>query len=153
MQISPVQPSAPGRFPCPAIQVPSLLPISPQTRYQAQARADLGVLDCDPEPLPYDPAQAQKFVGTYDSDAMTLVIAADESAMTLEASIKPEIRAAWEGEIPPDYPPAAFGLLPSDENEYIITEGGLKGQRGFFTRDQDGTIRSVDLAGRLFDRI
>ena len=67
---------------------------------------------------------------------MTLVIAASHAGLTLEVGIKPEVRAASNSEMPPDYPPAAIGLLPCDGDEYILTEGGMKGQRGFFTRDQ-----------------
>jgi hypothetical protein len=55
--------------------------------------------------------------------------------------------------MPPDYAPAAMGLLPGDGDEYIITEGGLQGQRGFFTRDEDGAIVAVDLAGRVSYRV
>ena len=36
---------------------------------------------------------------------------------------------------------------------YVITDGGLKGARGFFTRDKSGVIIGVDLAGRVFNRI
>ena len=55
--------------------------------------------------------------------------------------------------MPPDYAPAAIGFLPGDTDEYLITEGGLKGQRGFFTRDQGGAIIGVDIAGRMFSRV
>jgi hypothetical protein len=55
--------------------------------------------------------------------------------------------------MPPDYPPAAIGLLPGDTDEYILTEGGMKGQRGFFTRDQAGTVTGVNIAGRLFTKV
>jgi CubicO group peptidase (beta-lactamase class C family) len=113
----------------------------------------LGVVDRDPEPIPYDQARAQEVVGRYHNDAMNLDIATDGTQLTLEAGIKPEIRQASEVDIPPDYPPAAIGFLPGDGDEYIITEGGLKGQRGFFTRNDSGTVAGVDLAGRLFSRI
>jgi hypothetical protein len=83
---------------------------------------------------------------------MTLVIAANDAGLTLEVGIKPEVRAASNCEMPPDYPPAAIGLLPGDGDEYILTEGGMKGQRGFFTRDQRGAVVGVDIAGRLFTR-
>jgi CubicO group peptidase (beta-lactamase class C family) len=112
----------------------------------------LGVTDRDPEPLPYDPEQAGVYAGTYENDAMRLIIAAGDTGMTLSAGIKPELRAASSTDLPADYPPAAMGLLPGDGDEYILTEGGLKGQRGFFTRDDDGTIVGVDLAGRLFGK-
>ncbi|KAA2262402.1 beta-lactamase family protein [Solihabitans fulvus] len=113
----------------------------------------LGVVDRDPEPLPHDPARAEEIAGIYDIDVMTLVIAADEAGLTLGVGIKPEIRAASDTEMPSDYPPAAMGLLPGDGDEYIVTEGGMTGQRGFFTRDDSGAIVGVDLAGRLFTRV
>ncbi|MGI5523707.1 serine hydrolase domain-containing protein [Micromonospora sp. CA-259024] len=113
----------------------------------------LGVVDRDPEPAPYDEARAAEVAGSYENDAMTLLVATDGAGMTLEVGIKPEIRAALETEAPPDYPPAAMGLLPGDGDEYIITEGGLTGQRGFFTRDATGGVVGVDLAGRLFTRV
>jgi CubicO group peptidase (beta-lactamase class C family) len=113
----------------------------------------LGVADRDPQPLPYDPARAREVAGRYDNDAMTLVIAAGPTGMTLEVGIKPEIRAASDSEMPPDYAPAAMGLLPGEGDEYIITEGGLQGQRGFFTRDEGGAIVGIDLAGRLSSRV
>jgi hypothetical protein len=112
----------------------------------------LGVVDRDPEPIPYDRARAQEVVGRYQIDAMNLDIATDGTQLTLEAAIKPEIRQASEVDMPPDYPPAAMGFLPGDGDEYIITEGGLKGQRGFFTRDDSGVVIGVDVAGRLFSR-
>ncbi|MGW2700417.1 serine hydrolase domain-containing protein [Streptomyces sp. NPDC001340] len=113
----------------------------------------LGVVERDPEPIPYDAARARAVVGRYEIDAMNLDIATDGSGITLAVGIKPEIRAASQTEMPPDYAPAAMGFLPGDGHEYIITEGGLKGQRGFFTLDGDGTVIGVDLAGRLFGRV
>ncbi|MGW2269424.1 serine hydrolase domain-containing protein [Streptomyces yangpuensis] len=112
-----------------------------------------GLVDRDPEPLPYDPARAPEIVGRYDNDAIAVVIAADATGLTLEVGIKPEIRAGSEGEMPADYPPESIGLLPGDGDEYIVTSGGLRGQRGFFTRDTTGTVVAVDLAGRLFGRV
>jgi CubicO group peptidase (beta-lactamase class C family) len=113
----------------------------------------LGVIDRDPQPLPYDEARAREVVGSYENDAMTLTIGTDGAGLRLEVGIKPDIRAAADTEMPPDYPPAAIGLLRGEGDEYIVTEGGLKGQRGFFTRDDSGAVVGVDLAGRLFNRV
>jgi hypothetical protein len=66
----------------------------------------------------------------------------------LEVLMRPEIRAAADKELPPDYPPADFGLPPGDE--YMLTSGGMKGLRGFFTRDHSGAVVGIDLAGRLY---
>ena len=109
--------------------------------------------DRDPEPLPYDEARAWEVVGSYELDVMTLTIGMDGAGLRLDVRIKPEIRAASDSEMPPDYPPAAIGLLPGDTDEYIVTEGGLKGLRGFFTRDASAAVVGVDIAGRLFSRV
>jgi CubicO group peptidase (beta-lactamase class C family) len=113
----------------------------------------LGLSERDPEPIPFDAARAQEIVGRYETHAQRITIRTDGANLTIEAGIKPEIRAASDTEMPPDYPPADMGLLPGDIDEYIITSGGLKGQRGFFTRDKRGAVVGVDLAGRLFSRV
>lgn len=112
----------------------------------------LGVTDRDPEPLPYDEARAREVVGSYENDVMTLTIDTSGSGLRLEVLMKPEIRAAADKELPPDHAPFDLGLLPGDADEYIITSGAFKGQRGFFTRDESGAVVGVDLAGRLFNR-
>jgi CubicO group peptidase (beta-lactamase class C family) len=112
----------------------------------------LGFAEKTLEPLPYDEAQAQPVVGHYEIDALNLDIATDGTRLTLEVGIKREIREASEEDMPPDYPAAAIGFLPGDGDDYIITEGGLEGQRGYFSRDANGTVTGVDLAGRLFGR-
>lgn len=110
------------------------------------------VTDRDLEPLPYDAARAQEIVGNYENDVMTLTINTNGAGLVLEVLMKPETRAAYK-EAPPDHAPFEFGLLPGDADEYIITSGAFKGQRGFFTRDQTAAVVGVDLAGRLFNRV
>lgn len=115
-------------------------------------RTYLGVTERDQEPLPYDGARAREVIGSYDNDVMTLTIGTDGAGLRLEVLMKPEIRAAADKELPPDHAPFDFGLLPGDADEYIITSGAFKRQRGFFTRDS-GSVVGVDLAGRLFNRV
>ena len=112
-----------------------------------------GVTDIDPEPVPFDPARARELTGDYENEVMTLSIGAAETGLRLGVMIKPELRAAADKEMPPDVPPADLGLLPGDGDDYIITSGGLAGQRGFFTRDDRNRVIGIDLAGRIFHRI
>ncbi|MGW2421649.1 serine hydrolase domain-containing protein [Streptomyces sp. NPDC001709] len=112
----------------------------------------LGVVEREPEPLPYDEERAREVAGRYEIDALNLDIATEGGRLTLAVGIKPELRAASDVEMPPDYPAAEIGFLPGDGDEYIVMEGGLKGQKGFFSRADDGTVTGVDLAGRLFTR-
>ncbi|MFD7874737.1 serine hydrolase domain-containing protein [Streptomyces sp. NPDC059766] len=113
----------------------------------------LGVVEKTARPVPYDEGRARQVAGRYEIDAMNLDIASDGTRLTLAVGIKPEIREASDEEMPPDYPAAGIGFLPGDGDEYIVTEGGLEGQRGYFSRDADGAITGVDLAGRLFNRV
>ena len=112
----------------------------------------LGVIDQDPEPLLFDEVRAREIVGIYENEMMTLTIGGDGAGLTVECRIKAEIRAAADTELPPNLPPAGLGLLPGNADAYIVTSGGLKGQRGFFTRDESGAVVGADLAGRLFIR-
>jgi hypothetical protein len=73
--------------------------------------------------------------------------------ITLAADIKPQIRAAADEELPPGYPREEIGLLPGDGDEYIIISGGMKGMRGFFTRDDSGAVVGIDADGRIYRRV
>jgi CubicO group peptidase (beta-lactamase class C family) len=113
----------------------------------------LGLRDEDPEPLPYEQARALEVVGSYENDVSTLdITSTDRPCLSLEVRIRPESRAAYK-EMPPDHDPFDLGLLPGNTDEYVLTSGAFKGQRGFFTRDQNGAIVGVDLAGRLYSRV
>jgi CubicO group peptidase (beta-lactamase class C family) len=113
----------------------------------------LGLVDRDPEPISYDETRVREIVGSYETGPHLLTIATNGTKLTLAVGIKPEIRAAGKTEMPPDYPPADIGLLPGAGDEYVVTSGGLKGQRGFFTRNESGAVVGVDIAGRLFKRV
>ncbi|HLV98257.1 MAG TPA: serine hydrolase domain-containing protein [Ktedonobacterales bacterium] len=113
----------------------------------------LGLVNRDPEPIPFDAARAKEIAGTYANAMMTFTIDTVGARLRLELQIKPEIRAAAEKAPPPDPEPADFGLLPGSSDEYIITSGEFKGQRGFFTRDPSGAVVGVDLGGRSFSRV
>ncbi len=113
----------------------------------------LGLVDRDLEPIPFDAARAKEIVGTYANAMMTFTVVTVGAGLRLALGIKPEIRAAAEKEPPQDPEPADFGLLPGLSDEYIITSGEFKGQRGFFTHDASGTVVGVDLGGRFFSRV
>jgi CubicO group peptidase (beta-lactamase class C family) len=112
----------------------------------------LGLVDHGAQPLAYEHARAREVAGQYANEVMTLAITADGTALTMDCRMRPEIRAAADKELPPDYPPATIGLLPGGGDEYVITDGGMQGLRGSFARDAEGRVTGVDLAGRLFER-
>lgn len=113
----------------------------------------LGLVDRDPEPVAYDAARAAEVAGDYDVDMMTVTITDEGDRLRLAARIKPELRASSGVELPADCEPAHMGFLAEDGDDYIVTEGPLQGQRGYFGRDAGGAVRGVDLAGREFRRV
>jgi CubicO group peptidase (beta-lactamase class C family) len=133
-----------------ANQGPDGIPFN-QAMVRAALEHHLGVLDRDPAPLPYNPVAAQEVAGHYDNDAMVMTIGDTGEGLVLEVLIRPEIRESAEVELPADHAPFPMGLVPRDE--YVITDGAFTGQRGFFTRDSDGLVIGVDLAGRMFGRV
>ena len=122
-------------------------------RWALENYLDLGLINRDPEPIPFDTARAQEIAGKYANEMMTCTIETVGASLRLELQIKPEVRATSEKEPPPDPEPCNFGLLPGSSDEYIITNGEFKGLRGFFTRDTSGAVVGVDLGGRLFSRV
>src|SRR5215471_7900283 len=76
----------------------------------------------------------------------------DEPGLRLEVRMKPEARAAYK-EMPLDHAPFDLSLLPGDADGYIITSGARTGQRGFFTRDENGAVGGAEFAGRLYSRV
>ncbi|MGW6446301.1 serine hydrolase domain-containing protein [Lentzea sp. NPDC055074] len=132
-----------------ANQGPDGIPFNQAVVRQALAHF-AGLVDRDPEPLPYNASAAAEVAGAYDNDAMVMTIDDTGAGLVLEVLIRPEIREAAETDLPADHAPFPMGLLPRDE--YMITAGAFAGQRGFFTRDAEGVIVGVDLAGRMFGR-
>ncbi|MFF9896652.1 serine hydrolase domain-containing protein [Streptomyces longispororuber] len=115
-------------------------------------RHHLGVTERTPEPVPYDERRARQVVGRYETDALCLDVATDGTRLTLAVDLRPEVREASDGGMPPGHPAAAIGFLPGDGDEYLVVEGGLEGERGAFCRDGEGAVTGIDLGGRLFPR-
>lgn len=113
----------------------------------------LGLVERAPKPIAFDAKRAQEIVGKYENKIQVITVESTGKKLTIAAGIKREVRAASDKELPADYPPAEMGLLPGDNDEYVVLGGGMKGQRGFFTRDEAGAITGIDIAGRSLTRV
>lgn len=113
----------------------------------------LHVVDRAQEEQAYDAGASGEVVGTYQNEMMVITVRDEDAAITLECQIRPEIRVAAAKAPPPDLPPAGLSLLSGDDLAFVITSGGLKGQKCCFNRDATGVVTGVDLAGRFFDRV
>ena len=114
----------------------------------------LGVTDRDPEPLPYDEARAREVVGSYENDAMTLTIGTDGARAEARGPDQTgDPRGGGHRTAPGLRRRPRSACCPATATSTSSPSGGMKGQRGFFTRDESGAVMGVDLAGRLFSRV
>lgn len=111
----------------------------------------LGLVDRDPEPLPFDETRARELVGVYETDRGRATVSARDGRLVLDFEVTAEATKVI-GEAP-DFPPSEFGLLSGAGDQYIATSGPLMGMRGLFTRNESGDIESIDLGGRTFPRV
>jgi CubicO group peptidase (beta-lactamase class C family) len=100
----------------------------------------------------YRRSLADEYAGVYENEIMRAVIVSTGKKLTAEFAIKADVRANAATDPPPDLPAAPIALIRGDQDHYMVTDGGLKGQRGYFGRDAAGRVATVDMAGRLFTR-
>ncbi|WP_331743295.1 beta-lactamase family protein (plasmid) [Streptomyces sp. NBC_01136] len=111
----------------------------------------LGVVDRDPEPLPFDEARARELVGTYETATGRAIVRADGEQLLLDFEVTAEALEVI-GKAP-DFEPSEFGMLSDANDQYIVTSGPLAGMRGVFSRDASGAIETINLAGRSYLRV
>ena len=112
----------------------------------------LGVVEPEPELLPVTPDSLTEYAGEYDAIALSVTITPSLPNLVVRTSIKPEVLAEL-GEVADDNEPMVLGLVTGGPDQYVVTEGAMKGMRGYFTRDGSGRINSVNLGGRRCDRL
>jgi CubicO group peptidase (beta-lactamase class C family) len=113
--------------------------------------AYLGITITDPEPLHLDGDALAEYAGRYETIAAIVDLAVADGVLSIDTTIRPEVLAEL-GEEPEDDPTIPIGILPGDGDRYIVPEGPAKGMRGYFTRDDDGTINGLHIGGRFAER-
>ena len=114
--------------------------------------AYLGVVEAEPEIVDGTPEALEQYLGDYDSAALDVTITADPGRLAVKITIKPELLAEV-GELDQFDAPIPLGLIAGDGDRYVVTEGPMKGVRGYFTRDGAGVVNSINLGGRRCDRV
>jgi CubicO group peptidase (beta-lactamase class C family) len=115
-------------------------------------RTYLDVVEPEPDLLPVTEDALGEYAGEYDAIALSVTIATSLPNLVVRTSIKPEVLAEI-GDLGEQAEPVVLGLVTDGPDQYVVTEGTLKGMRGYFTRDRSGRVDSVNLGGRRCDRI
>ena len=114
--------------------------------------AYLGLEVKDPEPVHLADEALAAYVGRYETIAMIHDVAVAEGGLMLTDTVRPEVLAQL-GEDARDNPPDPLGLLPGEGDRYIVTGGPSRGERGYFSRRQDGSIDGMHVGGRYATRV
>jgi CubicO group peptidase (beta-lactamase class C family) len=112
----------------------------------------LGVVEPEPDLREVTQDDLGEYVGAYDAIALSVRISPRLPNLVVELSIKPEMLAEV-GEVDQHEEPVVIGLVTDGPDHYVVTEGAMKGMRGYFTRDGHGRVDSVNLGGRRCDRL
>ncbi len=114
--------------------------------------AYLGVKIQDPEPMHADAEMLAAYVGRYETIAAIVTVTAGDGVLIADAQTKPEVLEEL-GEDDDDMPPIPIGLLAGDGDRYIVPSGPAQGLKGYFTRDDAGTINGLHIGGRYAERV
>lgn len=112
----------------------------------------LGVVEPEPELLEVTAEMLAEYAGEYDAIALSAAITPRLPLLSVQLSVKPEVLAET-GDLNQYEEPIIVGLVSDGPDQYVVTEGAMKGMRGYFTRDGSGRIDSVNLGGRRCDRV
>jgi CubicO group peptidase (beta-lactamase class C family) len=115
----------------------------------------LGVIERDPEPVERPAQELGQYAGSYETIAVSMEVAVEEGHLRLTARVKPEIRdkmSAQGEEPPPDPPPFSLGFLEMGSDRFVVPDGPLKGERGYFIRNESGAVDRIHFGGRLANR-
>ncbi len=114
----------------------------------------LGVVEKDPEPLDLSAEQLAEYVGVYERPEAASTVTVDGDRLLLHFDYTDEGREMVMREFGTLIPlPPPFHLAIVGPDEYFAVDGEAKGLRGKFLRDNDGRIATLDLGGRLANRV
>jgi CubicO group peptidase (beta-lactamase class C family) len=113
----------------------------------------LGVAEPDPEPITLTEEELAEYTGNYRSIGSVVHLSQEDGRLLVRSEPSPEALARLRergGEEPEEQPAQQIAILPNDA--YILTGGPAKGTRGYFVRDDAGTVTGINLGGRLATR-
>jgi CubicO group peptidase (beta-lactamase class C family) len=113
----------------------------------------LGIVEPEPEPITLTEEELAEYTGDYAAIGSLVYLTVKDGNLLVKMEPTPEVRARIRergGEEPEDQPPFPIAVLANDK--YVLAEGPAKGQRGYFVRDDAGTVTGINLGGRLATR-
>jgi len=113
----------------------------------------LGIVEPEPEPITLTEEELAEYVGDYFAIGTVAHLTVQEGRLLVKTEPTEEALARMreQGREEPEEQPAA-GIAILADNKYVFTDGPAKGMRGYFVRDDAGTLTGINLGGRLATR-
>ena len=111
----------------------------------------LGIEVKDPEPVRLEDEALSVYAGRYETIAMIHDVTVADGGLVLVDTIRPEMLVL--GEEAPGGAPETLGILPGEGDRFVVTDGSARGERGSFSRSQDGSIDGMHVGGRYATRV
>jgi len=112
----------------------------------------LGVTEEEPVPVRLSNDALVAYVGTYETIVVICEVSAKDGQLVANIRVRREmaetLREAGQDPDEPQ-PELPLGMLSSEGDRYIITDGPAKGMKGYFSRDAAGVVDGVHVGGRL----
>lgn len=117
----------------------------------------LDVTEPEPEPITLTEEELAEYTGDYRSIGSIVHVIEEGGQLQVKIEPSPEAlaRARERGdkdadEEHEDQPAQPIAILADDK--YVLAEGPAKGMRGYFVRDESGSVTGINLGGRLATR-
>jgi CubicO group peptidase (beta-lactamase class C family) len=113
----------------------------------------LGVVEAEPEPLNLTEDDLAEYVGDYRTIGAIAHLTVVDGRLQIKTEPTPETLARMRergDEEPEEQPPYGISILADDK--YVLADGPAKGMRGYFVRDEFGTVTGINFGGRLATR-
>ena len=108
-----------------------------------------GAVEPEPEPIEVDAVEIERLSGRYAAQHAIVDVTAQGQTLVLTVTYTEEgerLLRELIGELP-ETKPFPTRLIPGDR--FMVTDGEAKGMKGNIMRDADGTVRALNVGGRL----
>jgi CubicO group peptidase (beta-lactamase class C family) len=112
----------------------------------------LKLQDVTPEPLVLGDDALAAFTGEYQTIAAIAAVTVEQGRLVVATRPKAGPAEVLNEQEDDDETKIPLALIPGQRDPFIVSDGPVKGMRGYFTRDARGAVNGIHFAGRLATR-
>ena len=109
-----------------------------------------GIVEPEPTPLQLGAAELAEYAARYASPTAYIDVGVADDHLELDVTYTEageKLLLTVLGEVPPKQPPVPIKML--SDTVFVVVDGEARGMKGTVLRDPDGSIRAMNVGGRL----